>query len=229
MAVVVLHEWSKPTPEWVEKTVRRYGTNIYGDPLFRIVWSETRKHLVGGIWEDHSDKDCVNLIREVAEYRWVPVYGNTQRWVLETWCPPEKYGTPAIWEREFRDEKSGLLTLGPFPSRGDYEHSYTFEYDGQYVPLTPESVEAVCYLIEKGREYSYALKKAALEEEQKRKDREWEERAKDIIRDAQSPFHNNTFTGRYVTGEKKRKEDIDFNISADELTLPKRGFFQHRN
>jgi hypothetical protein len=241
MSCYVLREFNKQTPEWVERELRRFGTNVFGEPLYRVVWGETRLELVGGLWEDRdgqpeakrvmNDKGetrDINLIREVPEYRWIPKYG-IPRWILEKWLPPEHYGSMIIWEAT-RDEASGLLPLGPFPHRGEYEHSFTFEANGQYIPLTPEVVAGVARLIEAGRTYTRSQKKAALESARAKKRKDWENRVDDIVKDSQDAFGGNACSGDLVHGDKKRTaDDIRFDITAEDLpdVLPKQtGFSQ---
>jgi hypothetical protein len=241
MKIEVVHEYNKQTPEWVVKELSKFETNRFGEPVYRIVWGEARLELVGGLWEDRDgrpeeqrvvshrgDSRDVNLIREIAEYRWIPKYG-IQRWILEKWLPPEHYGDMVLWELT-RDEKSGLLPLGPFPQRGEYEHCFTFEANGQYIPLTPEVVSGIVRLIEAGRTYTHSQRKAALEQAKQKKRKAWEDRVDDIVHDSQDAFNGNARSGALIHGDKKRTaDDIKFDISADQLPdpLPKReGFSQ---
>jgi hypothetical protein len=219
MSCHVLHEWSKPTPQFALDALAKYGTNLFGEPLYRIVWSETRTYLSGGLWTDFTDSESKHLLREVAEYRRVPLYGSQQRWVLEKWCPPETYGSPEIWDDENRDEKTGLLTLGPFPSRGEYEHVHTFEVNGHYVPLVPETINAICYLIEKSREFSFRQKKAALEAQQAKEDRDFKSRRDDIFKDARGAFNNQAMSA--ASGKADRKFKSDASLSKKGPKLPK--------
>jgi hypothetical protein len=241
MKIEVLHEYNKQAPEWVERELSRFGTNVYGEPIYRIVWGESRLELAGGLWEDRDGQQeakrvindrgetrDVNLIREVVEYRWIPKYG-IPRWILEKWLPPEHYGAVSLWELT-RDEKTGLLPLGPFPHRGEYEHSFTFEANGQYIPITPETVAGIARLIEAGRTYTRSQRKAALEETKRKKRQAWESRVDDIVKDSQDAFGGNARSGSLIQGDKKRTaDDIKLNISADQLpdALPrKEGFSQ---
>jgi hypothetical protein len=241
MNTKVLHEYNKQAPEWVDKELRRFGTNVYGEPIYRIVWGESRLELIGGLWEDRNGEQeerriindrgesrDINLVREVAEYRWIPKYG-IQRWILEKWLPPEHYGDIALWEMT-RDEKTGLLPLGPFPQRGEYEHSFTFEYKGQFIPLATEVVTEIVRLIEAGLTYSRSEREEALEQAKQKKRRAWENRVDEIVHDSQDAFGGNARSGSLIQGDKKRTvDDIKLNISADQLPdlLPrKEGFSQ---
>lgn len=196
--------------------------------------------LVGGLWEDRDGKPehkqilnergdirDVNLVREVAEYRHIPKYG-VPRWILERWCSPEMYGSPELWEAT-RDDRSGLLPLGPFPNRGEYEHCFTFEANGQYIPLTTETVTSIVRLIEAGKAYTRSEKRAAIEQAKEKKRKQWEQRVEDIVHDSQDAFNGNARSSQYLHGDKTRTaDDIKLEITADQLPelLPRKGFQQ---
>ena len=91
--------------------MKRFGTNLYEEPLYRIVFSDSRTDLIGGKWPDGR-----------CEYREVQRYPDIHAWVLEKWLPPEQYaGRREEYERQQLDPSSGLFTCGPYPSRGEYE------------------------------------------------------------------------------------------------------------
>jgi hypothetical protein len=225
----------------VERQLEKFGTNFYGEPIYRIVWSESRLELAGGLWEDRNDQAQdrrivndkgdvrdVNLVREVAEYRWIPKYGGMNRWILEKWCPPEMYGSPTLWEL-IRDDKSGLLPLGPFPSRGEYEHSFTFERKGEFVPLTQQSIDDIVNLIEAGKAYTRSQKRAAIEQVKAKQRKANHQRIDDIVNDSSDAFNGNARSGPLIQGDKKRTAaDIKLDKTADDLPefLPRKGFKQ---
>lgn len=98
---------------------KRFGVNLYDEPLFRIVWSDSRTDLIGGKWPDG-----------VSEYRECPRYPGVHAWVLEMWKSPEEYaGTRENYEKQQWDPQSGLLTCGPYPHRGEYVMAYTFPFE----------------------------------------------------------------------------------------------------
>jgi hypothetical protein len=95
-------------PKVLQISLRSFGSNPYGDHLWRVVWGPSRRYLVGGAWQDHhgeipSDSEIIaksghdsSFVREVLEYRWVPKY--PEAWVLEKWLTPIQYaGTPEQW------------------------------------------------------------------------------------------------------------------------------------
>jgi hypothetical protein len=131
------------TPEWVPELLQRFGTNLLGEPNYRIVWSEDRLEWRDGMW---SRK-----------------YGDgLDRWVLEQWVGPSFYGNPAEWEAVKTED--GTSVLGPFPYRGDYEHSLTFACNNDFIPLSYSLIELTCQVIEKGKLKSNVDRRIAIEE-----------------------------------------------------------------
>jgi hypothetical protein len=95
----------------------RFGENLFGQPIYRVVFSDSRTDLLGGKWPDGK-----------CEYREVPRYpGIRGKWILEKWQSAEEYaGTKEQYNREQHDPDSGLLTCGPYPHRGEYSLCHIF-------------------------------------------------------------------------------------------------------
>lgn len=195
-------------PNWVPKLLSRWK-NQYGQPLYRIVWSEDRLQ-----WEN-------------GEMR--KKYGEGKdRWILEKWCPPEMYGNPndPCWTEEW---------LGEFPRQGDYEHCFTFDQDGTFIPLRHELVELLVRCIEAGKMHTRSERWKAIKEAQEKAEAEAKQRFSDAYDDAFGAFDKGT-GNEYVapgkTGARKRKpEDIKFNYTTKDVAeavgkLPRRGFGQ---
>lgn len=105
--ITSLRHW--PTP------MSRFGKTPYGDNLYRIVFRDSRRHLVGGRWPDGT-----------SGYHWVPKYRSIDApWIMERWRPESL--TKSQWDRDMVDPVSGWLLLGPYPSRGDYELVWEFD------------------------------------------------------------------------------------------------------
>lgn len=92
-------------------SMAHYGENPYGEPLYRVIFSDSRTDLQGGKWPDGT-----------CEYREVFRYpGVKHKWILEVWKSPiESAGTPQHYELEQWDAESHLLSNGPYPHRGEY-------------------------------------------------------------------------------------------------------------
>ena len=123
-----LRHWPMP--------MSRFGTNPYGDNLYRIVFAPSRRHLVCGEWPDGS-----NQAQYVKKY---PAVG--EQWIMERWLRAEDYAkcTKEFWDRE-------MLILGPWPERGEYELCHVFE------ACSPEnaSIEKLIQWVELGRQTSF--------------------------------------------------------------------------
>jgi hypothetical protein len=152
------------------------GRNWYGEANYRAVWGWSRLDWIDGKWEDR-DPQTGGLIREVVELRREPKYAPHDRWHIERWMPAESYGSPAEWRAQTVEivGPRNVPALGPYPSRGDYEHCYTLEGPrGEFVQLTPAVARHVARAIEVGRGIGPARKKEALEDRARREEREWD-------------------------------------------------------
>jgi hypothetical protein len=87
----------------------RFGTNHYGEPIFKLVWSQEPRHVIGGLWARDG----------YVGYREVPSIPGHPCWALMGWEPASKQGSYATWEMENADE-TGLSQIGGFPHYGRY-------------------------------------------------------------------------------------------------------------
>ncbi len=123
----ILRETHAAPASIAQTLARAGGTNRFGEPNFRAVWGWSRLAWIGGRFEDRDAAG--NLIRESIELRFEPKYFQRNRWHIERWCAPEIYGSPEDWARatlEIEGAQS-IAALGPYPSRGEYEHAFTLE------------------------------------------------------------------------------------------------------
>jgi hypothetical protein len=65
----------KSTPEFIEKILSIFGSNPYGEPNFRLIWSERKMFWFLG--------------EVVPEYIYLEPC-----WILETWLPAQCAGSP---------------------------------------------------------------------------------------------------------------------------------------
>lgn len=126
----VLRETHEAPKEYQDILARYGGFNPYGEPLLRLVWGSNRLSWKCGKWEDRDSAGY--LIREQFEARLVPKYPEREKWHIEIWNPPHKYGTPESWWAEQKLENPScagdyLLGNGPYPQRGDYESVFVIE------------------------------------------------------------------------------------------------------
>ena len=113
-----------PTP------MSRFGLNPFNENLWRIVFTDSVRRMIGGKWPDGRD-----------EYRWKKVYVGpeaTGRWVLERWRSAFELTqcTPEMYNLQFKAPGSELLINGPYPYRGDYEEVWVFTGSPDEVNVT---------------------------------------------------------------------------------------------
>ncbi len=100
----------REAPAWFNDELERIGgTSRYGDPIFKLVWSEDVRQIIGGRFADGF-----------VGYRNARMMGKDPCWVLMLWEAPEVFGDPDIWDLDYRDAESGLLDCGSFPKDGRY-------------------------------------------------------------------------------------------------------------
>jgi hypothetical protein len=159
------------------------GRNPFGEANYRAVWGWSRLDWIGGKWEDR-DPVSGALVREVVELRREPKYAPHNRWHIERWMPPESYGSPEAWRAQTLEIANGrnVAALGPYPSRGDYEHCFTLEGPrGEFVQLTPAAARHIARAIETSRGIAPAKKREALEERTRREEREYDAYAEAVL------------------------------------------------
>ena len=192
----VLRE-AKEAPEEIQARVARAGgMNLYGEPNFRVVWGWSRLTWIGGKWADRDSSG--NVIRERIELRREPKYIPHDRWHIERWLPPEAYGTRDQWRAQTIESEDGILipALGPYPSRGDYEHCFTVQgARGEALPLTAAVCDAVVRAIEWTRQQPPRTLRRALDRREDRGQRAWHAHADDVLDDSGRAFHGMPFVG----------------------------------
>jgi len=176
------------TPPFVQRRIARAGgLNRFGEPNFRVVWGGSRLGWIGGRWTDRDANG--STIRKKIELRQVPKYLPLDRWHIERWFPPESYGSPDIWHAQTIETEDGIRipALGPYPSRGEYEHCFTLQdAKGNFVPLTPEACEWIVRAIDWARRQPNSARRAAIYAREARRECE-RDHAADCILDSASP------------------------------------------
>ena len=151
------------------------GCNRFGEANYRAVWGWSRLDWIGGKWEDRDAAGT--LVREVVELRREPKYLPHDRWHIERWMAPESYGSPEQWHAQTIEVANGrsVPALGPYPSRGEYEHCFTLEGPrGEFVQLTPAAARHIARAIETSRNISRTKSREALDERERRLEREYD-------------------------------------------------------
>jgi hypothetical protein len=183
------------TPETVAHRLRRVGgINRFGEANYRAVWGWNRLAWIGGKFEDRDEQGA--LLRECVELRQEPKYPAVNRWHIERWLPPETYGSPRAWYAQTIERDNGISVpaLGPYPSRGEYEHCFTLEGPrGEFLQLTPTVAEHIARAIEFSRKFARAKTRSRLYEREQRTERNYDQWAFDVMDDAVPAFHKQPF------------------------------------
>jgi hypothetical protein len=206
----------RPPQSVADYLLKRGGTNIYGEPNFRLVWSSQRMKRQGGRWQDWdknlSARERGGLIsvgggllipshykpdRIVVEIRTTPKYRFDPGWVLERWIPAAYYGSETQWNMRCVPGTSVPLG-GPWPEFGDYEMCH---YSASVEMPSITQLQHAMDRSERAREQArtdvaqMVLERVneAEEEYQKQLDAEREENEA-MIRDVLSPLHSTTLS-----------------------------------
>jgi hypothetical protein len=183
------------TPETVAHRLERAGgINRLGEVNYRAVWGWNRLAWIGGKFEDRDEHGA--LLKERIELRKEPKYPAVNRWHIERWLPPETYGSPRAWYAQTIERENGISipALGPYPSRGEYEHCFTLESSrGEFVQLTPTIAEHIARAIECSRNCARAKSRSRLYDREHRTERSYDQWAFDLMDDAVPAFHKQPF------------------------------------
>jgi hypothetical protein len=177
-----------------ERATRAGGVNCYGEPNFRVVWGGSRLAWIGGRWTDRDAHG--NTIRVKVELRRVPKYLPEDRWHIERWMPVESYGSPEQWRAQTTETEDGIriAALGPYPSRGDYEHCFTLESAArEFIPLSPAACDWIVRAIEWSRRQMRTEMRGAIAARETRRERHMDRGMDDILDDAVPAFHSQPF------------------------------------
>lgn len=172
------------------------GLTLYGEPNFRVVWSNGRivKRTRRFIDTDASG----NVIRQAVGTRTIRRYNVPalrDRFVIERWHPASFYGDPETWQYQNTKLIDGHLVqpIGDYPARGDYEHvdtAETVDADGNRHFLWP-SREYVKFVVDSVR-YVQSLTREAIADRLTAEDEAREEQMfnsiLDRVKDASRPF-----------------------------------------
>ena len=177
-----------------ERIARAGGLNRYGEANFRVVWGGSRLAWIGGRWVDRDAHG--NVIREVVELRQEPKYIPAERWHVERWTPPEAYGSPEEWFARTVETEDGIRipALGPYPSRGEYEHCFTLEGPrGEFLPLSAAACDWIVRAVAWSRRQARGDGRQAIAAREARRERSWDRDADDLLDDAGPAFHGQAF------------------------------------
>jgi hypothetical protein len=190
----VLRETHDTQETVAHRLERAGGLNRFGEANYRAVWGWNRLGWIGGKFEDRDEQGA--LLRERIELRLEPKYPAVNRWHIERWLPPETYGSPRAWYAQTIERENGISipALGPYPSRGEYEHCFTLEdRRGEFVQLTPTIAEHIAGAIECSRNFARAKRRSRSYDRESREENSYENWAFDVLDDSVPAFHKQPF------------------------------------
>jgi hypothetical protein len=181
----------------------RFGVNPYGDPLFRIVYAPSVKLVVGGEFQDGF-----------TGYRVRPAYRHIgSEWIIEKWISAQESTgqTEAAYNLEWKNPYTGLISTGPYPSRGQYHYCETIKNPGDI------NAEVLTQLILKAKNNdplaNQRAMQATMEAEEKAADKERFDRCKELL-----PAFG--VRAANLGGHVKATKSAPIMKSANELNLP---------
>jgi hypothetical protein len=177
----------------------RFGLNPHGECLYRIVFAPSRRYLVVGQWPDGSE--CAH---------WIVKHKNVgDSWIMEKWITAEEFHPPGK-----EDWDANMLSLGPWPSRGEYELCHVFP---PHATPVDSNIEKLISWIEAGKgitlqeNMNYHRQQDEAERDANRK------LAEDLIRNRLPAFGSRPFAARGGTRGTKTAKILK---TAEELGLP---------
>ena len=127
---------------------------------WEFVWSRNTFRLIAGILSDGARRRC--------------------------------NGSPAEWREQTAELVDGktVAALGPYPSRGEYEHVFTLEGpNGEFVQLTPAIVEQLSRMIEASRRIHRGTGRETLYRREVVAESRYDGWADTVLDDAGGAFH----------------------------------------
>jgi hypothetical protein len=209
-----LYDRFQPVPEYLNELLKPLGENIYGEPLFKIIWGCAKEldFVSGGFYADTNDYEYRVIIDQMCN-----------KFMLMKWCPPEVYGSEEIfYNPNSQGFENGFWSQPVYPSRGKYEKVYVFqprdnyvkepEYDIRFEPPLPELVRWAANNVNEGHLYSRAERDYYQREKLRKEQEDREKTLKDVIGDAMptigTPYFNKLLQEYEIRHNKKRVQPL---------------------
>lgn len=173
------------------------GRNPHGEPMYRLVWGWERKEWKGGMRENGT-----------AVLAFVPKYPKRERFHLEVWMSPDKYGDREQWVKDTHKVIDGQIveTLGPYPSAGDYEHIWECsDTDGSFIHPTENMMLRAIRQHKTALNMDRARRHQAAEEYEGVKEAALDSEKRTATRELAKEFVEKSLPGRTV---QELKEDL---------------------
>src|SRR3990167_4401411 len=124
----------------INSQIKKHGSNDYGEPIFRVVFSDEQVENRWGTYNEYSGDIFLRSftgIKEVKKYPWIK-----SKWILERWVSCELAAHP-----DLHNDKNGL-----------YICVYVFQdANNNYLPPLLKVSEIVIYNLLHPRSYSEIL------------------------------------------------------------------------
>lgn len=154
--ITVSNSLDVPNPQAYPVDMSRFGKNPYGENLFRIVYAPSVKKLIFG----------TNSKGETGAHLSMAYRHLGPNFILEKWISGKQATlmTPQEYENYGpRCPQSGMLLEGPYPSKGLYDHCWTFDTDTMQGGIDG-AIDKIVGLVRNGEKRSYSEIKAANKE-----------------------------------------------------------------
>ena len=198
--ILVGQERNVDTPKEIVDLVSAHGgRNVYGEPQYRLVWGWQRKE-----WKYVGS----NNPNEKPGIRFVPKYPLRERFHLECWFPAEHYGSREKWHKDTTQVIDGqeVETIGPYPSRGEYESVWVCEYpDGRYLQPTKDILTRAINLHKQSRQQRAYEKEVARRLADSVEDAATKTETRNVMRELTKEFLDKALPGRTV---QQLKEEL---------------------
>jgi hypothetical protein len=186
-----------------ERLTEIVGTNVYGQPNFLIVWSQSQTCQAGGIWP-HD---------QYAGYRQVYTANGSPNPPLQGYWMILEWMAPATGEGVYRflnRDDSGLLTLGHFEHSGNYQIALKLQskeiVNGTLqitsLPLTGEILDFVAPVILAAKHVSIEKRQMQARVDRARMEERQHKTLEAVAHDVRAPWHGATAAS--FAGQKNR-------------------------
>jgi hypothetical protein len=195
-----------PEPTHYPMPLKRFGTTPFGDAIFRCVYSQSVRKIVGGQFADGY-----------IGYRQPKAYPHLKGWIIEKWISAfdDTHMSESMYERAYKDEH-GLILTGPYPTRGRYVLCEALS--GNYPALN--QVETIIHLLVKARNNSAAQNARVLMDDLDRQEKHAANERLDRCKDANRAFGIRAASFR---GHAKATKSAPVTLTAQEAGLHVRG------
>ena len=147
------------------------------------------------------------MLREKIELRRVPKYIPHERWHIERWTPPEMYGSLDAWYAQTVEVEDGIHipALGPYPSRGEYEHCFTLNGPhGEFVPLAGTACDWIVRAIEWARRQPRQARRLAVAAREARRENAADSAIDEVLDEMQRPTKCSSGLSRFLRPDALR-------------------------